>query len=576
MLTELRIQNFAIIDEISLNLQPGLIILTGETGAGKSIVLDAVELLLGSRADSGQLRSGARRAYIEGLFRLQGSARAAVHVILQRESLLDDPDELILAREVRANGRSIARVNGRTVSVALLREIGAHLVDIHGQSEHLSLLVPRRHLNLLDRFAHNQALLEDYRQTYRKLSATRNQLHALRTARREAARRADLLAYQIEEIETANLRPGEEETLRQERDRLANAEALSLHAREAVALLDEGTPESPAAADLLGQAVRALQQLSRYDPSQQPLLQNLELLLENLSEVTRTLRDYQETVEYNPVRLSEIEERLDLIRRLKRKYGDTIAEILAYAEEIRAELDDLTHAEERLDALQAEERTLLQTLAQKAAALSRQRKQAAQALAAGVEKELADLRMEQARFQVQINTHTAPDGLPQPQGEPLAFGPHGVDEVQFLIAPNPGEGLKPMAKIASGGETSRLMLALKNVLAQADETPTLVFDEIDQGIGGRIGLTVGHKLWQLARHHQVICVTHLPQLAAFGDQHLRVEKQVQDGRTHTRIVPLDDEERLLELAQMLGGIGESTLNSAHDLWQNARRQMQQS
>ncbi len=570
MLTELHIRNFAIIDELHLTLQEGLIILTGETGAGKSIVLDAVELLLGSRADTSLIRSGADRAYVEGIFHLRQAARSAVHAILEREDLLDDPETLILAREIRANGRSLARINGRTVSAALLREVGAHLVDIHGQSEHLSLLNPRQHLPLLDRFARSQPLLADYRQTYRRLQEVRQQLQKLQTARREAARRADLLAYQIEEIEAAGLHPGEEEELRQERDRLANAEALSLHAQEAITLLDEGAPDAPAAADLLGQAVHALQQLSRYDASQQPLLQELELALETVGEISRALRDYQETVEYNPSRLEEVEERLELIRRLKRKYGDSIAEILAYAEEIRAELDTLTHAEEHLDELQQEETALLQTLAKQAAALSQKRQQAAQELAAGVEKELSDLRMAQARFQVQFTTREAPDGLPQADGRRLAFGPHGLDEVQFLIAPNPGEGLKPMAKIASGGETARLMLALKNVLAQADEIPTLIFDEIDQGIGGRIGLTVGQKLWLLGRHHQVICVTHLPQLAAFGDQHLRVEKEVAAGRTHTRITALNAAQRQQELAQMLGNLSANSLNAARELLETAR------
>ncbi len=569
MITELRIQNFAIIANLSLTLDKGLIILTGETGAGKSIVLDAVELLLGGRADTTAIRSGARQAYVEGTFQLEAAIQPAVHAILESESLLDDPDYLTLGREIRANGRSVARVNGRTVNVSLLKKLGQHLVDIHGQSEHLSLLNPKNHLPLLDRYANLDTLLAAYRQPYQQLQTVRRELAALKQSQRENARRADLLAFQIEEIEAARLQIGEEESLKQERDRLANAENISLYAQEALSLLDEGTPDAPAAADLLGKASDALKHLIRFDASQETLAQELALTLENVSEIARTLRNYLDGIDHDPQRLAEIEERLDLISRLKRKYGDTIAEILAYHAEIRAELDAITNAEEKQDALVKEEQRLLQTLTKQAQTLSQKRQAAAKKLAAAIEKELGDLRMEQARFGVDFAVQPQEDGLPLPDGQSVAFTAAGYDRVQFLIAPNPGEGLKPMAKIASGGETSRLMLALKNVLAQADKVPTLIFDEIDQGIGGRLGFIVGEKLWQLGKHHQILCVTHLPQLAAFGTQHYHVAKQVQDGRTTTTITLLHGEARLLELAQMLGGISESTLQSAHELLQNA-------
>ena len=569
MITELRIQNFAIIANLSLTLDKGLIILTGETGAGKSIVLDAVELLLGGRADTTAIRSGARQAYVEGTFQLEAAIQPAVHAILESESLLDDPDYLTLGREIRANGRSVARVNGRTVNVSLLKKLGQHLVDIHGQSEHLSLLNPKNHLPLLDRYANLDTLLAAYRQPYQQLQTVRRELAALKQSQRENARRADLLAFQIEEIEAARLQIGEEESLKQERDRLANAENISLYAQEALSLLDEGTPDAPAAADLLGKASDALKHLIRFDASQETLAQELALTLENVSEIARTLRNYLDGIDHDPQRLAEIEERLDLISRLKRKYGDTIAEILAYHAEIRAELDAITNAEEKQDALVKEEQRLLQTLTKQAQTLSQKRQAAAKKLAAAIEKELGDLRMEQARFGVDFAVQPQEDGLPLPDGQSVAFTAAGYDRVQFLIAPNPGEGLKPMAKIASGGETSRLMLALKNVLAQADKVPTLIFDEIDQGIGGRLGFIVGEKLWQLGKHHQILCVTHLPQLAAFGTQHYHVAKQVQDGRTNTPITLLHGEARLLELAQMLGGISESTLQSAHELLQNA-------
>lgn len=571
MITELRIENFAIIEKLTLRLEKGLVILTGETGAGKSIVLDAVELVLGGRADASVIRSGANQAYIEATFHLEPAIQPAVHAILEREALLDDPDYLTLAREIRANGRSVARVNGRTVNASLLRELGEYLVDIHGQSEHLSLLNPRKHLPILDRYAQTENLLAAYRHGYQQLQKIRRELQNLHQAQADAARRSELLAYQADEIENARLKPGEDETLKQERDRMANAETVSRLAQEAISLLDEGNAEAPAAADLIGQAVHALQQLSRYDATRQAALDDLQAALETVSETARSLRDYLESVEYNPIRLEEIEERLDLIHRLKRKYGGSIEEILAYGARVRAELEQISNAEERIAALEAQEEALLQQLAQQAQQISETRQKAAQSLSAGIERELDDLRMAQARFQVSFSTRTDPNGLPLANDERVAFDANGYDQVEFLIAPNPGEGFKPLAKIASGGETSRLMLALKNVLAQADEVPTLIFDEIDQGIGGRIGLTVGQKLWQLARHHQVLCVTHLPQLAAFGAQHFHVEKQVQDGRTSTVIRRLDGEERLHELAQMLGNISETTLQSAQELLKAAQQ-----
>ncbi|RME87208.1 MAG: DNA repair protein RecN [Anaerolineae bacterium] len=570
MLTELRIENFAIIDRLELRPEPGLVILTGETGAGKSIILDAVEMLLGGRADNTLIRSEADRAYVEGVFRLDGFARQAVHRILEREDLLDDPDYLTLAREVRREGRNVARVNGRTVSVSLLKELGTFLVDIHGQSEHLSLLNVRNHLSLLDRYANLGEALATYRQTYTELQNIRRELDELRRAQADAERRTELLTYQVEEIEAARLRPGEEEEARQERDRLANAEALANLAQEALTALDEGTPEAPAATDLVGQASRALAKLAQIDSAHAALAEQAIGIEETLSDLSRALRTYLEEIEFNPRRLEQLEERLDLIHRLKRKYGESIPEILAFAENARRELETITHATERITELEEQEQRILAQLAKQAQALSQQRKTAAEALSRQIEAELNDLRMSHARFSVDFRIKPDENGLPMPDGSRLAFDATGFDRVEFLIAPNPGEGFKPLAKIASGGETSRLMLALKNVLARADQVPTLIFDEIDQGIGGRVGLVVGQKLWNLARRHQVFCVTHLPQLAAFGDQHLQVQKVIQQKRTITRVEHLEGEARLLELAQMLGEVGEGTLRSAHEILQTAR------
>ncbi|MCI0519764.1 MAG: DNA repair protein RecN [Chloroflexi bacterium] len=572
MLKELRIENFAIIDELHLQIHAGLVIFTGETGAGKSILIDAVETLLGGRAEAAMLRSGAERAYVEGVFAMPRTEDAPLHALLEENDLLDDPDQVILAREIRANGRSVARINGRSVSAALLRQAGESLVDVHGQSEHLSLLRVHQHLDLLDAYAGVAAPLHDYRHSYKLLLQLRRELEGLRQAEKDAARRLDTLNYQCNEIEAARLSPDEEETLRAERNRLANAEGLASLAQQALAALDEASPESAAASDLLGQGVHALQGLVRLDPAQNEMLAQAQAYLEGLADVSQALRAYIEAIEFNPRRLDQVEERLGLIQNLKRKYGDSIAAILAYAENARRQMETITHAGERIQELESDEEELLQRLGAQGEELSRQRRVHAEALSRAVEQELLDLQMAGAQFRVDFQQREDAHGVPVEGGRRLAFHADGLEHVEFLIAPNPGEGLKPLVKIASGGETSRLMLALKNVLVSADHVPTLIFDEIDQGIGGRVGAVVGKKLWNLSAQHQVLCVTHLPQLAAFGMQHFHVEKAVQDGRTRTHVAALQGEVRLAELAQMIGGVSQGTLRSAKEILEAAEEQ----
>ncbi len=562
MLTELRIENFAIIQSLELDFAPGLTTFTGETGAGKSIILDAIVALLGGRIDATYIRAGAERAAVEGIFSIPAASRAAVAAILEREDLDDEGEYLTLARELRQNGRSVARVNGRSVAVTLLREFGEFLVDIHGQSEHLSLLNVRQHLHLLDDFAAVRPALAAYRESYRSLRQVQKELNGLRQSEQDAARKVDMLEYQVQEIESAALKADEEDELRQERARLANAESLASLAQQALMFIDEGSPETPAASDLLGQAASALDSLARIDAGQQALSEQMQALNDTLAEVSRDVRAYLENIEFNPRRLEQVEERLDLLQRLKRKYGGSLAAVLAFAEQARAELETITHASERIEALEQQENSLLSQAGSLAARLSALRAQAAGQLARGVEAELNDLSMAGARFSVQIERSADPAGLRLPAGERVSFDENGIDRVEFLIAPNPGEGLKPLVKIASGGETSRLMLALKKVLTQADAIPTLIFDEIDQGIGGRVGTVVGEKLWQLGRQHQVLCITHLPQLAAYGDQHFSVRKLVEDGRTSTRVEALYDQKRLMELAQMLGAVTQANLDAA--------------
>jgi len=573
MLTELRIENFAIIQELHLDFADGLVIFTGETGAGKSIIMDALEAVLGGRAETTTIRTGVERAQVEATFKLDPAIQAPVHALLKAEDLLDDPEYIVMAREIRREGRNIARINGRSVTAAFQREVGGYLVDIHGQSEHLSLLQVRNHLHLLDSFAETGPLLSRYQAIYKQLQGIRKDLHRLRQMEQDAARREDMLIFQIQEIEAAQLQADEETILRQDRTRLANAESLAKHSQHALMLLEEGSPEIPGVNTLLGEVLEALHSLARIDSVTGPYHERVETSLTGLQDLALELQDYAENIEFNPRLLDQVEERIDLINNLKRKYGDSIEEILAFAEQARQDLDSITNAEEHLADLENKEAALLQELAQHGQALSQQRSLTAVELGHGVERELQDLHMAKARFLVAIEARLDEEGLPLGDGRRVAFDATGYDRVEFLVETNPGEGFKSLVKIASGGETSRLMLALKNVLAKADRISTLVFDEIDQGIGGRVGMVVGEKLWNLSQQHQVMCITHLPQLAAYGNQHYRVTKELQDGRTLVEVQHLLDEDRRAELAQMLGPISAGTLQSADEILQIVKKRV---
>ena len=404
MLTELHIENFAIIERLDVNFASGLVTLTGETGAGKSIIIDAVETLLGGRAEAIQVRSGAERASVEAVFRIPENTRQQIQTVLEREELLDEPNFLTLAREVRLNGRNVARVNGRSVTTALLRELGEYLVDVHGQSEHLSLFRVSQHQGLLDRYASfepkNQLpkVLSAYTKAYQELQVVRHELDEIRQAERDAARQVDMLTFQIKEIESAYLHPGEEETLREERNRLANAESLASLAQQALLTLDEGTPESPAATDLLGQISQALAALARLDPSQNSLDEAAQSIFENLTDLTRNIRLYLDNIEFNPKRLDQVEERLALIQSLKRKYGETISTVLEFAVHTTGQLEQITHAEERQEELEKKRAELLLSLSKTGIELSQHRHSAATRLEKAIEIELADLHMSGARF----------------------------------------------------------------------------------------------------------------------------------------------------------------------------------
>ncbi|MBN1438282.1 MAG: DNA repair protein RecN [Anaerolineales bacterium] len=575
MLRELRIRNFAIIEELTLRFEPGLIVLTGETGAGKSIIVDAIELLLGGRGDANVIRSGEETASVEADFQLQGGILDEVRGILEAEGLWEGDSAVTLGREVRRGGRNIVRVNGRAVNLAILREVSQLLIDVHGQSEHLSLLRTREHLRLLDRFAGLEERRREFSLQAEMLKAVREELEQIRAGERDAARKTDMLTYQIGEIEAARIRPGEETGLLEERTRLANAEQLATLSDQALLALDSDEEELHPATTSLGQAAQVLAALAKIDPALKGESENAQAVLDQAAELSKGLRAYRDSIEFNPKRLELVEERVELLRTLKRKYGDTLEAVQAHAEQAKRELESITHADERRAELEGREQALLREIGRQGAELSELRAQAAETLARGIEAELSELRMEGAKFAVDRHWTESPDGAIV-GGKRIAFDSTGLDSVEFLVAPNPGEGLKPLAKVASGGETSRLMLALKSVLARADRTPTLIFDEIDQGIGGRVGMVVGRKLWRLAPRHQVFCVTHLPQLAAYGDRHLRVEKSVLGKRTQTQAKLLHARDRIAELAAMLGTLSETTRESAEEILQLVEQEKQAS
>jgi DNA repair protein RecN (Recombination protein N) len=566
LLSELTITNFAIIDRVQLTLVPGLRVLTGETGAGKSIIIDAVSSLLGGRADAELIRAGTDGARVEGIFVLPPTLREELTPLLQEHGLPDESGgEMILAREMNRSGRNVCRVNGRAVPLSVLAQLGERLVDIHGQSEHLSLLRVKEHLNFLDRYAGLQEQRAAVAEGVRALRRVREELASLRRDERELARRADLLQYQVHEIEDTQLQPDEEDELLNERKLLLNAERLSELSHSAYQTLAGGSEEQHTIADLLDSVLRDLTELERLDAQVAAQRQVVEETSYQLEDLARTLRSYRDGVEFNTVRLQSVEDRLDLIHGLKRKYGGSISEVLRFAQEAARELHAITHNEERVAELEQEQARLVAEVGAQAAALSTARRAAAERLSASIERELDDLSMKQARFVVQTQWKEAEDGL-LVEDKHYAFDLTGIDQVEFLISPNVGEPPKPLAKIASGGETSRLMLALKAVLSAADQVPTLIFDEIDQGIGGRAGGVVGLKLWGLTSEHQVLCVTHLPQLACYGDTHLQVDKAESEGRTVTRVRVLEGQERIEELAAMLGGpAGKTRLRSAEEM-----------
>ncbi len=568
MLLELDIRDFAIIDHLRLDFAPGFNVITGETGAGKSIVVDAVGLLVGARADTSFVRAGAERAVVEAQVDPGPAAEHAARIL--EAYGVEGADELIIAREVYAAGRSVARVNGRALPARALVELGGLLVDIHGQSDHLSLLREGEHLGLVDRYAGLGGLRLELAERVRAVRAAARALDELRRGAAEARQRAERLAFEIEEIGAARLTAGEEAALLAERTRLANGERLARLADAAYGALRGGDDDGAAGLDRVDAAVAALGELARIDAGLEPTREAALAAAEALREVAGGLRDYREELEFSPGRLEEVEERLLLIGELRRKYGADIPAVLAHAERAAAELARIEGGEARLAELGVEQARCLAAVGALAGELSARRRAAAEALTAAVEAELEALAMGGSRFEVELWRQAEPGGAPV-EGGFWAFDETGIDRARFQVSMNPGEPPRPLARVASGGETARLMLALKSILTAADQVSTLIFDEIDAGIGGRVGAVVGQKLWGLADRHQVLCVTHLPQVAAYGDAHFRAAKHVAGARTTTSVEALAGGARAEELMHMLGGTDPAARENARSILAQAEQ-----
>jgi DNA repair protein RecN (Recombination protein N) len=560
MLAELRIRDLGVIDDARLEVSAGLNVLTGETGAGKTMVVDALALLLGGRADPGAVRAGRPAALVEG--RLQTGDDAQVAAALATAGVDDEEGEVVVARQVLVEGRSRAQLQGRMATVAAVADVVRPLVEVHGQHEFQDLLRPGVQRDLLDRYA-GEAVLGPraaFAAGWRRLRAVTRELDELVARAREREREIDLLRHQLDEIAAAQVRVGEEAELAAEAERLANAEALQQSAALAHQLLEDD--EDAGAATALGAAARAVHGPGAHDRALGELAERAQSLAAEVGDLASSLRAYAEGVLVDPGRLEEVNVRMALLRDLERKYGDDEEAVLAFAGKAAARLAELEGGTLRSEALEAEAAELRRDLAGTGAALTAARQQAADRLGEALRAELADLAMPSARVEVAVEQDPDDDGL-EVDGRCLAATEDGLDRVDIRLAAHPGAPLRPLGRAASGGELSRVMLALRVVLAGVDRTPTLVFDEVDAGVGGRTAAAVGRRLAQLARRHQVLVVTHLPQIAAHADRHFTVEKHSAEGTTSTDVRLLDDAGRVGELSRMLAGMEGSGLAQAH-------------
>lgn len=546
MLNLLHIENIAVIESADISFGTGFNVLTGETGAGKSIVIDAISAILGERAYRDMIRTGEEKASVRAVF----SQVAPLDWF--NENGVPYDRETVIQRDIFLDGKNVCRVNGTLVSVTMLRKLGIQLMNIHGQHDSASLFDEENHLIFLDDFSSNQALRQAYQEKYQAVAALRREIQRMTMDEGEKLRRMETLQYQIAEIEKAELEPGEDEALEERRKLLQNAERLSKGMDEAVEAL-YGGEESDGAAGLLTQAEHALGRLSRFSDSFTSLHERVTDLMYQVRDAAEEAKDMRDDLSYSADELEQIESRLDVIYRLRKKYGTTCREILDYLEKARKELADIEFADDRLEKLKQKLQKAEQEAWAAAEALRQNRRENAEIMSARILQELKELDMPRVQFSCQFRE--------------LELQPNGADAVAFYLSANAGEALKPLSKVASGGELARIMLSMKNVLAEKDQIATLIFDEVDTGVSGRAAQKVAKKLHSVAQFKQVLCVTHLPQIAAMGDTHLLIAKAERDGRTFTTVTPLDLEGRKRELARIIGGehITETTLKSAEEM-----------
>lgn len=549
MLNLLHIENIAVIQQADIAFEPGFNALTGETGAGKSIVIDALSAVLGQRTSRDLIRTGSETAFVSAAF-------SGVPAEVAEPFGLPGEDELLLQREIHADGRNLCRINGRPATVSQLRQLGTALLNIHGQHDGQQLLDAQQHILYLDRFGRLEPMLEQYRGAYRALAELQRRIDALRMDEAEKARRTDTLRYQIGELERAGLQRGEEEELMARRNFLRNSEKFISAVSQADYCLN-GDDNGPGALSLLDQARDALSAIRHLDDGYGALSERLAAVYSETFDLADTLRDRRDSFEFSPNELDEVEGRLDRLYRLKKKYGPSVEDMLDYLDRCRAELEQITDADDTLARLEKQRAAAEKAARSEAEKLSRARRAAAEDLSAQILSELTQLDMGKIRFAV---------GFAETE-----LTENGADDVQFLMSANAGEDLKPIHKIASGGELARIMLAMKNVLSEQDQVGTMVFDEVDTGVSGRAAQKVAEKMARISRRKQVLCVTHLPQLAAMADTHFSVEKGERDGRTYTRVAQLDRSQRRAELARLTGGshVTETMLSGAEELLSQA-------
>ncbi|WP_432617608.1 DNA repair protein RecN [Butyricicoccus sp.] len=555
MLSLLHIENIAIIEQADIVLQPGFTVLTGETGAGKSIIIDSIGAILGQRTSRELIRNGAKKGFVSAVFE---DIPPALKRQLEELGLDTEEDGTVrIQRELSAEGRSVCRVNMRPVSASVLKTLSPYLINIHGQHDGQKLMQEEYHIDFLDSFFEAEPLLEQFRPMYAKLHTLRSKIRELEKSGQQREQRIDMLRYQMEEIAAAELKAGEEETLTERRQFFENAGQLAYSLQAASKLLS-GNEEDDGAMDLLSRAADELADVATLSQDLNHLSQKAEEIRYQVEDLAASVAMLAADVDFSPQERDAVEERLDTIYRLRRKYGATVEEVLAYYDKASKELGELENADDRKDEMMEEYHQTLTKAREIAGELSKHRRQAAELLEAKIVEQLKDLDMPKVRISIQVSSQTK-------------LNPHGMDEVRFLISTNPGEPVKPLSKIASGGELSRIMLAIKNVLTQTEDVGTLIFDEIDTGVSGRAAQKIALKLGEISRRKQTLCVTHLPQLAAMGDHHLLIKKSLSEEYTFTDVFNLNEEERVGELARMLSGdaITELSMQNAAELLERA-------